>query len=186
MFYFNDIPCNSTRQPICEEFSDTEYEYATLPKHTNLHNKHVSDTSVECPIPYVPVGDTCLAILFYTATMNWPEALLACEAMAGHLAKINDPELLRAVYLYLHEHDISDGSFWIGGSDRDGEGAWVWLDGSSVLRGSPMWGFRDGLEQPFVNESTNCLGILSGGYHYFRDDDCEETTKYKPICEPQW
>ncbi|CAL4065871.1 unnamed protein product [Meganyctiphanes norvegica] len=186
LFYYNDISCNYsggsyTLRPLCEESSEIVVEHFIQSEHVDT-----PDTILDCPVPYIPVGDTCLAFLFYTATMTWSEAVLTCEAMAGTLAKINDPELLRAVYLYLHEHVISEESFWLGGSDLDEEGTWLWLDGSPVLRGPPMWGLFKGIEQPFVNASTNCLGLLSDGYHYLRDENCEVDATYKPICMPQF
>ena len=62
-----------------------------------------------------------------TGNFTWTEAKAAAESQGGQLATIKDASDLSSVKSLLAGNDA-----WIGGTDKDTEGQWMWVDGTSV------------------------------------------------------
>ena len=62
--------------------------------------------------------------------MTWDAAEEQCKAQGGHLASVHSAE--ENVFV----RNLFTGNAWIGGSDVEVEGNWVWTDGTE-------WDFED-------------------------------------------
>ncbi|XP_069172645.1 macrophage mannose receptor 1 [Procambarus clarkii] len=165
--YLNDISCNGIHCPLCEfPFSSANEE---------------SKEAVACEAPFTAVGDMCLTFLTQEH-MSWEEAVGTCTLLGGHLAMFDDIEMLRSIYLHIHDQAIESKSFWLAGSDMITEGTWLWTNGNPVPMGSPFWGATTPAPwiEPKWNTTLNCLGLQATGKHYFRAVDCQ-TLQY-PLC----
>lgn len=60
----------------------------------------------------------------------WTDARDACENMGGHLATITSQEEQEFV-AGLIENSGTQKNYWLGGSDHDSEGDWVWITGEA-------------------------------------------------------
>ena len=105
-------------------------------------------------------GDHCY---FWSSNkQNWDESKSHCEIMNGTLAAVTSLPIHN--FLVRKVDKGSDNQytwFWIGGTDRETEGNWKWVDGSD-------WNFshwatlRD--KQPSGGPNQNCLQIYHGRY----------------------
>lgn len=62
---------------------------------------------------------------------DWEDAVSYCESLGGHLAIIESQAENDALYAYMLEQGYE--SAYIGLTDREEEGTWVWLDGKTAL-----------------------------------------------------
>lgn len=62
--------------------------------------------------------------IFVDSEMGWHDAKLFCENLGGHLATATSKE--ENVFIYSLVSDYSF-SFWLGATDEDDEGAWMWV-----------------------------------------------------------
>ncbi len=109
----------------------------------------------------------------YCATdVTWNTAFNVCEGMDGHLVVMDDQAENDFV---VNTGQAFLGSFWIGLSDRDQEGDWVWIDGSD-------FGFDDfGPGEPDdANGQSDCVGIYDQGWQWV-DLPCALTAMF--VCE---
>ncbi|XP_068220654.1 macrophage mannose receptor 1-like [Palaemon carinicauda] len=170
-YFMNDVSCSEDHYGLCE--------YPL-----NLAVSDEVKASVECPPFYVDVNGNCLAFVTWEE-LTWEEASIPCIGIEGELAILNGIQQLRDIYEYLQEHDISEHSFWIGGSQAEGEGDWMWNDDTAIPKGSPWWGFSsNGTDnwkpEPDGGEEENCVGLSAEGFHYLRDVNCDE--RFSPLC----
>ncbi|XP_069172682.1 macrophage mannose receptor 1-like [Procambarus clarkii] len=168
--YLNDISCDRFFFPLCEfPFSSANEE------------SEEAVQEVVCEAPFTAVGDMCLTFLTQEH-MSWEEAVGTCTLLGGHLAMFDDIEMLRSIYLHIHDQAIESKSFWLAGSDMITEGTWLWTNGNPVPMGSPFWGasYPAPWIEPHMNPTLNCLGLQTPGRHYFRAVDCQ-TLQY-PLC----
>ncbi|XP_055036178.1 C-type lectin domain family 4 member F-like [Misgurnus anguillicaudatus] len=63
--------------------------------------------------------------VFSTDTMDWNSSRERCQALGGDLVIINDKE--EEVFLAKHVGDLND-FYWIGLTDSQTEGVWLWVD----------------------------------------------------------
>ena len=80
--------------------------------------------------------------------MDWSEAEMACERQGSHLASVTNQE----VHNYIKGKQIKA---WIGGTDMNEEGTWLWTDCSD-------WSFNSGWNWGEPN-------------NYWWAEDCAET-----------
>ena len=99
-------------------------------------------------------GDHCY--YWSTAMKNWKGAEFHCQAMDGHLAAVTSLEIHNFLMKRV-DKDIWDTEFWIGGTDKEKEGTWKWVDGS-------LWNFTHWASEPVqqpnrVTANDDCLQI---------------------------
>nr|ACJ06429.1 C-type lectin 5 [Penaeus chinensis] len=179
-FYLNDAVCEDKSNFICQYNPQKQDKRDLTPTTQVPKAAHLEGYSSQCPTFYVEVGGLCLMFVTW-AVETWHEAQQTCGDSSDLLA-ITDAEVLRAVYLYLHQENIADHSFWLGGSDSN-ERNWVFTTGESVPMGTPFWGLYRGdsvMQEPQGGTRENCLMLHSGGSHYFRDVTC--SMRLNPIC----
>ena len=100
--------------------------------------------------------------------MDWPEAQEICESVDMNLITIDSSTEQNRL-----ESNVFD-DIWIGFSDSDSEGTWIWLDG-----GSTYTNWASG--QPDDDGSQDCAIAQTGSAGKWNDMDC--TDNYYFVCE---
>ena len=111
--------------------------------------------------------------------MSWHQARRKCQEMGGHLAIVRNDAENRFILSLLSKTAL--GSAWLGATDEEREGRWVWVDGSDLLYKNWSEG------QPTNNGGRgpeNYLHILRDGtWNDYYDDG---TGQYRPGFVCQW
>ena len=116
-----------------------------------------------------------------TAKKTWPMAKSSCEGLSARMVTIKsaeENEFVKSTFLE------STASVWIGLSDAESEGQWVWVDNTPLVYNK--WEKR----QPSGSHAENCAvignGVLWNGGPQFdghwNDVNCTGFTK-PYICE---
>ncbi|XP_060069267.1 uncharacterized protein LOC132549356 [Ylistrum balloti] len=79
-------------------------------------------------------GGKCLQ--FVVTERTWTKARTDCKSRGGDLVTIKDAGKQAFVYNTLRNLHWRYKGLWIGGSDRDREGTWVWVDGTLMKYGN--------------------------------------------------
>ncbi|KAK7067141.1 hypothetical protein SK128_018562 [Halocaridina rubra] len=80
------------------------------------------------------------------------------------------------------DSELARHDYWIGGSDSDQEGSFLWNHGDPMPVGSPFWGDDiDEIQDPDGGRGENCVLMPKSDHHYFVDRDCSEV--HKALCE---
>jgi len=131
-----------------------------------------------CPVNWVEKDNHCyLWSRGADAKKSWDDAEQFCKSEAGHLVSVTS----KIVNDYLVEEKKRKGitSIWIGGSDKEEEGVWKWLDCSS---------FRDhrftawAHHQPSNGKDQHCLELWSRKWN---DNLCSKKNNFvcsKRLC----
>jgi len=108
-------------------------------------------------------------LYFKDATRTWNQANDICQAFGGYLATITSSSELVVVGLYV------SGDPWIGASDRDQEGAFVWVN-------DEPWGYSPWKtsEAP-ADDARDCVKLVGSPPAYFDDEDCNQKRPF--VCE---
>ncbi len=133
---------------------DVEQEETTAPEATETVWEPVTqapntpDPRAPLPIPEKAKkhGNSYYMIYGNTTCRTWEEAQAYCESMGGHLATISSAAENTIVWSAMMLKRYPNA--YIGLSDRDGEGNWVWVTGEKVkytnwLDGEPDGGARE-------------------------------------------
>ena len=72
--------------------------------------------------------------LAFDESKTWTEAEAFCEELGGHLATVTSLEENNFIFELTSQQQ--ERHYWLGGSDQDTEGVWVWVTGEP-------WGFTD-------------------------------------------
>ena len=136
-----------------------------------------------CQQGWICNGTSCYKLV-KSPTLSWGKAKEECEKCQAGLVKVDSREENDFIKTELLPTHI-DGGYWIGLSDSDNEGDWMWTDGTQLdSDGYKNWGD----DQPKNNENNNedCVVIRirkSDPDHYgkWRDVKCSLDKKF--ICE---
>ncbi|XP_074551396.1 C-type lectin domain family 10 member A-like [Halichoeres trimaculatus] len=138
-----------TRPPACQTARDASAEISVI--NANLSERLSSLTrqrdqlnvslaevmkELQCLKKTCPPGWTmfgCSCYLFSTQEKSWEESRQDCRATGADLVVIESLEEQE----FISKSAKADS--WIGLSDRDDEGTWKWVDGSSLTQGF-WWG----------------------------------------------
>lgn len=72
--------------------------------------------------------------------------------------------------------------YWIGGSDENHEGLWLWMDGTIMRTGVPLWYHCTSVaQQPNGGGSENCAVMRWDSFYHIHDESCY--TVRSVICE---
>uniref|UniRef100_A0A3P9JZL0 C-type lectin domain-containing protein n=1 Tax=Oryzias latipes TaxID=8090 RepID=A0A3P9JZL0_ORYLA len=83
-----------------------------------------------CPMFWYSYGDRCYK---YVATpMTWGNAELHCVSQNANLVSVHSVEEEAFVKMLIQNFDPAEAPNWIGLSDAQEEGGWMWSDGSKV------------------------------------------------------
>ncbi|XP_067684812.1 galactose-specific lectin nattectin-like [Haliotis asinina] len=106
---------------------------------------------------------------------SWTDAENACIQGGGHLLKVDNLETNQLMTHFATEQNMH---LWIGGSDIQEEGTWLWADNSSIQR---FW--WDTNQTPF-EELQDCLLIyiaVSHPVNKWHNGDCTWANSY--VCQ---
>ncbi|XP_023200604.1 C-type lectin domain family 4 member E-like [Xiphophorus maculatus] len=148
--------------------------------------KHVSgETCLKCAAGWEQNGGKCY--YFYTVRSAWTESRRFCQNLGSDLVKIDSREeqmFLEVRLRALMEHD--EDRFWIGLTDSEVEGRFLWVDGSPLDQSLSFWGWRqpDNWSRASL-KAGNCVRMGkrggSGDPTSWFDRSCSDPQK--SICE---
>ncbi|XP_068603714.1 immune-related, lectin-like receptor 4 [Brachionichthys hirsutus] len=99
---------------------------------------------------------------FSNESLPWKEAREECRCQGGDLAQINS----RKEQLFLMEQlsgkmETKDDKFWIGLTDSEEEGLWLWVDNSPLNSSLAFWAYKqpdDWMEEDSDGEDCARMG----------------------------
>ncbi|XP_042877787.1 C-type lectin domain family 4 member E-like [Penaeus japonicus] len=146
-----------------------------------VFEKNDNGTKAVCYNPFVSIGDRCLFIEPQTEG-SWYQMLEFCNLVNGDLLKLDDANLLTDIVEYITYQIGVSRDYWIGGSDQDHEGLWLWTDGTIMRTGVPLWYHCSSIsQQPDGGSSENCAVLRWDSYYHVNDESCYSTRSV--ICE---
>ncbi|XP_035694040.1 CD209 antigen-like protein A [Branchiostoma floridae] len=125
-----------------------------------------------CPVGYQRFQRTCYR--FSTDQKPYSEARAICHGEGGRLATVKDQETHD--FLTNHVRATTRANTWIGLSDQEAEGLWVWDDGTSLV-GDGIWA----TDEPNGGTRENCAHIKPTRDYRWNDGPCPSSIYY--ICE---
>ncbi|XP_039978357.1 C-type lectin domain family 4 member E-like isoform X2 [Xiphias gladius] len=171
----------------------TERHGKTKPSHTvqptcpKPPGAKIGGTCLKCDRGWEPHGGTCY--YFSGGRATWEVSRDECVRLGGDLVQINGVEEQRFLVDRLREKmKYSEDKFWIGLTDSEHEGRWLWVNGSSP---DPSLTFWSGSEPDnWTGENSDGEDCLRMGEKYgARDLKCwfDKSCKvpHKSICEKQ-
>ena len=133
-----------------------------------------------CQQGWIGNGTSCYKL--FASYITWENAKEECEEWNASLVKVESSEendFIKTELLPTHKN----GNYWIGLSDSDNEGDWMWTDGTQLdLNGYENWG--DNQPNDFHNEDCVQIQIRkSDPDHYGKWNDVKCLSRTKYICE---
>ncbi|XP_059205174.1 lactose-binding lectin l-2-like [Centropristis striata] len=83
-----------------------------------------------CPTSWYDFYGRCYK--YVSTQMTWADAELHCVSEGANLVSINSLEEYNFINALIRNFDPADKLTWIGLSDTQKEGGWMWSDGSAV------------------------------------------------------
>ena len=125
----------------------------------------------ECPEGWTHHETSCYWVVLYPV-VNWFEAFNGCPQLhpAAHLAS-SGSESENEIISSLHSDSVY---LWLGGTDADEEGNWIWTDGTPF--NYTRWYSGEGAG----GITQNCLALYTN-YEQWYDYECFESYPY--VCE---
>ncbi|XP_069948545.1 ladderlectin isoform X2 [Cherax quadricarinatus] len=147
-----------------------------------MKNASTANDGLSCSSPFYEVGGRCMYVDLVN-TGSWDTMRNHCMSIGSDLVKLNNAEVYSALIRYIHDSGLPSRHFWIGGTDRDHEGVWLWVDHEHVQMGTPYWANYgcDNDQMPEGGKRQNCLMLDAGLHYYFSDIECE--LHENAICE---
>ncbi|XP_034531963.1 ladderlectin-like [Notolabrus celidotus] len=113
---------------IQEPFPEAEADEMAGGPSTNESQSRIAQRSSQCPRGWSHNNGRCFRYISTPQTWAWAEK--SCQALGGNLASVHS----HAEYVFIQRMIVraTNGypASWIGGSDGQQEGVWLWSDGS--------------------------------------------------------
>ena len=169
--------------PLCQR-GDLQPEGSTttttisLTSTTQALATTTSDEVSECPEGWSKNEASCYWVVF--DPVDWVEANHGCQQLhpSAHLASSGsalENDYIANLYYETSNHNY----FWLGGTDYDEEGTWMWTDGTPFSY--TKWDSGEGA----AGTTQNCLAMdeyYSSNYNgYWHDFECYFSYPY--VCE---
>ncbi|XP_044040050.1 C-type mannose receptor 2-like isoform X5 [Siniperca chuatsi] len=116
---------------------------------TDLTEGHVVKRSTPCPGGWTELYGRCF--LYVPRTMTWPQAERNCLVLGGNLASVHNIQEYRAIQNITVRITPDQREAWIGGSDAEENGFWLWSDGTGFYFSNWCPG------EPINDRWQNCL-----------------------------
>lgn len=167
---FSAITYWSQHQISRHEFENLTSRWNELQMRDNLPERKRQSPDL-CSTEWLEINNKCYYISAEGVTKSWPDSKQDCEQRGGRLVIISAKSEMKFFSLLR-------GNAWIGLSDRENEGRWMWEDGTSFK--NPKW-WTEG-EPNDANENEDCAHLnrvsnLVG----LNDNECNALFSY--ICE---
>ncbi|XP_038164303.1 CD209 antigen-like protein D [Cyprinodon tularosa] len=125
-------PCYSGKEK--NEITPGKNQSSTCPP-----PKVKNEMCLKCEAGWELHGVNCY--YFSNNTSTWTESRDSCRRLGGDLVKIDSREEQMFLERIVKEKMTNDeDSFWIGLTDSEKEGSWVWVDGSPLKESLSFWG----------------------------------------------
>ena len=108
--------------------------------------------------------------------VRWTPAGEGCQARGGTLVIIE--EMAENDFVFTTTVGIEDTRWWIGATDSEDEGTWLWVNGAAVADGFQKWA-KDEPDNGGVLEDNNCMAI--GALGEWWDEECSDNRPF--VCE---
>ncbi|XP_077069325.1 C-type lectin domain family 4 member E-like [Siphateles boraxobius] len=151
---------------------------------TNNSNLEVNKPSLPCTYKGLPekwVQDKDRFYIFSNNTMDWNSSRERCQDLGGDLVIINSSEEQE----FLAQQTVSSNALvlhWIGLTDRQTEGTWLWVDNTPLNSNLSWWIFP-----PDDHDTQDPLGedcaVLNGHLRGEKWGDISCLKKERSICE---
>merc|ERR1719317_1259165 len=138
-------------------------------------NEVCSPKDDDCPEQWLMFGSNCYTKPKGIST-DWAGAESHCQGLLteAHLASIHSAEEMQ----FVHDNFRFGQHIWLGGSDRDEEGSWVWTDGS-------QWAYSAWYPDEPNNVPEDCL-VYRGSdnpMYSWHDNHCDRSDGIGPLCK---
>ncbi|NXC08762.1 CLC4E protein, partial [Orthonyx spaldingii] len=127
--------------------------------------------SRSCPAGWKSLGSSCFS--FSAEALGWAGARDACADLGAHLAVVGSED----EQVFLMENTNRSSSYWMGATDEEQEGKWVWITGEN-----PDFRFWDVWVTDPDKELKDCGAIGPEGR--WISDFCSRPNRW--ICEKPW
>ncbi|XP_044198221.1 ladderlectin-like [Thunnus albacares] len=125
---------------------------------------HVDNRSTYCPDGWTKYNIRCF--LFVPEALSWAQAEKNCLSMGAHLASVHGTEEYNQIKSMIEEKTHEYPETWIGGSDSQEDGVWLWSDGTPFI--FSYWCSGEPTTQ-------QCLQMNYGGDKCWDDTYCATT-----------
>uniref|UniRef100_A0A8C6LQH0 C-type lectin domain-containing protein n=1 Tax=Nothobranchius furzeri TaxID=105023 RepID=A0A8C6LQH0_NOTFU len=133
--------------------------------------KVISDSAsgLSCHHGWTPYGSRCF--LYVPARLTWTSAEKFCLSMKANLASVHSYSEHLAIQRMIANVAHANFPAWLGGSDCQREGTWLWSDGTS-------FNYRyDGVFNN-VGGNQHCLHMNFGSANIWNDLQCSHTLPF--------
>ncbi|XP_051247510.1 C-type lectin domain family 4 member C-like isoform X7 [Dicentrarchus labrax] len=101
-----------------------------------------NDSCPKCEYGWEQHGTQCY--YFFTNNLTWNESRDECRQKGGDLVQIDSREEQTFLELKLREKmNFDEDKFWIGLTDSEKEGTWLWVDGSPLKESLTFWSGKE-------------------------------------------
>ncbi|XP_036000722.1 hepatic lectin [Fundulus heteroclitus] len=172
---------------LCLVLLVTREAVRTLKEENEGLRKHLLDeTCLKCEAGWELHGGKCY--YFSTWKSSWTESRRSCKDLGGDLVKIDSRE--EQMFLFgrlrnITEDDLKD-KFWIGLTDSEEEGRWLWVDGSPLNSSLTFWADNEPDNQSLDGAAeADCVRMGKKGGSDFLKSWFDTSCNYdqKSICE---
>ncbi|KAF3834240.1 hypothetical protein F7725_025444, partial [Dissostichus mawsoni] len=143
------------------------------------------DSCTKCPVGWEPHGGKCYYFSTYNAT--WTKSRDECRHKAGDLVKIESREEQEFLEQKVRgEMTADEDKFWIGLTDSETEGKWLWTDRSPLDNSLKFWSGTEPDNYEEVNpDGEDCarMGERGESAHVMCWFDASCKAFHRSICE---
>ncbi|XP_051247511.1 C-type lectin domain family 4 member E-like isoform X8 [Dicentrarchus labrax] len=164
----------------------TKQSFQTLRDELEAVKRNLTDDScTKCEYGWEQHGRQCY--YFSTNYLTWSESRDECRQKGGDLVQIDSREEQTFLELKLREKmKFSEDKFWIGLTDSEKEGTWLWVDRSPLNKRLTFWSGKEPDNRAMYNpDGEDCvrMGKKAGApdLKCWFDQSCKYT--YRSICE---
>uniref|UniRef100_A0A4W6DRE4 C-type lectin domain-containing protein n=1 Tax=Lates calcarifer TaxID=8187 RepID=A0A4W6DRE4_LATCA len=156
---------------VAEDNSTTSLDVNAAEDDSTTSKKE--EVAPSCEIGWSEFNGRCF--LFVSTEMSWADAEKNCLHKKGHLASVHNEEEYKHIQAVVNAHTGGHPTTWVGGSDCQKEGIWLWSDGS----GFEFDSWCEGQPDNYVG-AESCLQINANESHCWNDFPC--STVLPSVC----
>ncbi|XP_076308807.1 uncharacterized protein LOC143224295 [Tachypleus tridentatus] len=176
---FNEDPIYT--KPVEEVFPNITESSRVVVARFYKNREEAEIIYMDCPKEYHRYKTKCFRV--YNIEKTFEDSSLQCKNDSGRLAVIKDSKALDFVKSLLVDDTVY---YWIGISDKQQEGVWVFEDGSlatyEFMTSNSIWAPNKPDNYTLQQDCAVIGSLISGVIHPFlNDEDCSKTERF--VCE---